>query len=72
VHPWRLGPSDDDDIVGTVFFAAQPMPQPKIPDVHTQPAVIAAFDALLAEPKRKRRRPPVTPPPPPPADDNST
>jgi hypothetical protein len=66
---WRVMSGEDDDFLGAFFSAAQPMPRPKIPDVHTRPDVVAEFKAMLDKPKRpRRRRPPASPPPPPPED----
>ncbi len=65
-RPWRITPGEDHDFLGAFFSAAQPMPRPKVSDVHTQPEVIAAFQELLDQPKRRRaprKRPaPISPP----------
>lgn len=53
---------DDDDFYGTIF--AEVVPVPELPDTHTKPEVIAAFQALLDKPSRRRgRRQPPTPTP---------
>jgi hypothetical protein len=60
-----FGEDDDDDNIVDAFFAAgQPMPRPTIPDIHTQPEVIAEFKAMLDKPKHPRRRRRPAPPPP--------
>jgi hypothetical protein len=66
---WRVMAGEDDDFLSAFFSAAQPMPRPKIPDVHTQPEVVAEFKAMLDKPKRPRRRRPPAPAPPRPPEE---
>jgi hypothetical protein len=67
--PWRVDSREEDDFLSAFFSAAQPIPRPKIPDVHTQPDVVAEFKGMLDKPvRRRRRRPPASPPPPPPEE----
>ena len=60
-RPWQ----EPDDYFNGVFAAAQAMPLPSLPDSHTRPDVVAAFEALLNKHQRRRRprRQPKQPPP---------
>jgi hypothetical protein len=60
-HPWR-GP---EGFFNDVFLAGQAVAFPELPDAHTRPDVVAAFEVLLDkhERRRRRRRPPNEPPP---------
>ncbi len=50
-HPWR----DPEGFFNEVFAAGQ-MTLPSLPDAHTRPEVVAAFEALLDKHQRRRRR----------------
>lgn len=58
--PWRIRESLHNE----VFMVGQSMPRPAIPETHTRPEVVAAFEALLDKHQRRRRprrRPPSRP-----------
>jgi len=58
-RPW----ADSDGIVGAIRNGARAMRMPDLPDTHTRPEVVAAFDALLDKKPRRRRTPRKSPPP---------
>lgn len=60
-HPWR----DADGCHNDMFAASEARwGVPELPDSHTKPEVVAAFEALLDKhQRRRRRRRPPTPPP---------
>ena len=51
-HPWR----DPEGFFNEVFAAGHAMTLPNLPDAHTRPEVVAAFEALLDKHQRRRRR----------------
>ncbi len=59
-RPWR----DPEGFFDEVFAAGQAMTLRNLPDAHTRPEVVAAFEALLDkhQRRRRRRRPPDRPP----------
>jgi hypothetical protein len=56
-RPWA---ADSDGLLNAVRTGARAMRLPDLPDTHTRPEVVAAFDALLDKKPRRRRRPPPT------------
>ena len=59
-RPWA---AESDGIVDAVRAGARAMRIPDLPDTHTRPEVVAAFDALLDRKPRRRRGPPRVQPP---------
>ena len=51
-RPWR----DPEGFFNEVFAAGQATKLPNLPDTHTRPEVVAAFEALLDKHQRRRRR----------------
>lgn len=58
-RPWA---ADSDGLMDAVRTGARGIRLPDLPDMHTRPEVVAAFDALLDKKPRRRRRLPPTPP----------
>ncbi|HEY3335077.1 MAG TPA: hypothetical protein VGK16_07540 [Candidatus Limnocylindrales bacterium] len=59
-RPWA---ADSDELMNAVRAGARAMRLPDLPDTHTRPEVVAAFDALLDKKPPRRRRAPRNPPP---------
>jgi hypothetical protein len=59
-RPWA---ADSDGMMEMVRAGARNMRLPDLPDTHTQPEVVAAFDALLDKKPPRRRGTPRKPPP---------